>query len=136
MKKIILFTSILLMSLPSVAQEFKEPDLDKLLLLPGKVNTYYSKGCETKAKYLQELLQDAVIFYENKLQDTFEIKLLVLNRSDWKLLVGGPYFLYDFARNPDRIEMGINEIYKIKLPDSKTMYGKNVAYYWDFLAVH
>jgi hypothetical protein len=136
MTKLILITGLLIIPSFIWSQEFKESDLDKLLLLPGKVNTYYSKGCETKAKYLQELLQDAVIFYENKLQDTFDIKLLVLNKSDWKLLVGGPYFLYDFARNPDRIEMGINEIYKIKLPDSKTLYGKNVAYYWDFLAVH
>jgi hypothetical protein len=136
MKNLVLFTGILIMSIRSFAQEFKESDLDKLHLLPGKVNTYCSKGSETKAKYLQELVQDAVIFYQNKLQDTFDIKLLVLNKSDWKSFVGGPYFLYDFAVNPDRIEMGINEIYKIKLPDYKTLYGKNVAFYWDFAAVH
>jgi hypothetical protein len=124
------------MSLRSVAQEFKESDLDKLLLLPGKVNTYYSKGCETKAKYLQELVQDAVIFFQNKLQDTFDLKLLVLNKSDWKLLVGGPYILYDFANNPDRIEMGINDFFKIQLPEKETLNGKHEAFLWDFIAVH
>jgi len=118
------------------AQEFEESDLDKLFLIPGKVKTYYSKGCETKAKYLQELVQDAVIFYEDKLRDTFELKLLVLNKHDWKLLVGGPYVLSDFAKDPDRIEMGTNEIYKIKLANGRLLYGQKEAYYWDFIAVH
>jgi hypothetical protein len=120
----------------SVAQEFKESDLDKLQLIPGIVKTYYSEECKAKAQYLQEMLQDAVIFFENKLLDTFDVKLLVLNKSDWKLLVGGPYIMSDFAKNPDRIEMGINEIYKIKLADNKLLYGKNEAFYWDFIAVH
>jgi hypothetical protein len=137
-KKIVLLTGILILSLRSVAQEFKESDLDRLLILHGKVNTYYSKGCETKAKYLQELVQDAVIFFENKLQDTFDIKLLVLNRRDWKLLVGGSYLLQHFNKDPDRIEMGsrINQLYKIKLPENGSLYGKHEAYFWDFVAVH
>jgi hypothetical protein len=122
MKKIVLLTGILILSLRSVSQEFKESDLDKLLLLPGRVNTYYSKGCETKAKYLQELVQDAVIFFENKLQDTFDIKLLVLNKNDWRLLVGGAYFLPRFNNDPDRIEIGsrINQLYRIKLPGNES----------------
>jgi hypothetical protein len=118
------------------AQEFKESDLDKLHLLPGKVETYCSNGCEGKAEYLQELVQDAVIFFQNKLEDTFDIKLLVLNKSDWKLLVGGPYILSGFDKNPDRIEMGINELFKIKLPENDTLYGKGEAFLWDFIAVH
>lgn len=138
MKKLILLTGILLMSLGSVAQKFKESDLDKLLLLPGKINTYYSKGCEIKAKYLQVLVEDAVLFFQDKLQDTFDIKLLVLNRRDWKLLVGGSYLLQHFNKDPDRIEMGsrINQLYKIKLPENGSLYGKHEAYFWDFVAVH
>jgi len=125
------------MSLGSVAQKFKESDLDKLLLLPGKVNTYYSNGCETKAKYLQEFVQDAVIFFESKLRDTFEIKLLVLNKSDWKLLVGGSYVLTGrYEKRPDRIIMGIKESYKINLADDKILYGKKEAFYWDLIAFH
>jgi len=136
MKKLILLTGILLMSLGSVAQKFIESDLDKLLLLPGKINTYYSKGCEIKAKYLQVLVQDAVIFFENKLQDTFDTKLLVLNKQDWRLMVGGPYIFYHFVNDPARIEMGTNELFKIKLPNNKTLYGEKEAYIWDFVAVH
>ncbi len=118
------------------AQEFKESDLDRLLSLPGIVETYYSEGCELKARYLQELVQDAVIFYQNKLQDTFDLKLLVLSKKDWKSLVGGPYILYGFSRDPDRIEMGVHNLFKIKLPDNETLYGKNEAFLWDFIAVH
>jgi hypothetical protein len=136
MKKHILITGLLMIPSFICAQEFKEPDLDKLPILPGKVSTYYSKGCETKAKYLQELVQDAIVYFQNKLQDTFDIKLLVLNKSDWKLLVGGPYVLPDFAKNPDRIEMGINELFKIKLPENETLYGKDKAFLWDFIAIH
>lgn len=136
MKNQILLICSLLIPFWSDAQEFKASDLDNLLLLPGKVNTYYSHGCEAKAEYLQELVQDAAKFFENKLQDTFDFKLLVLNKSDWKLLVGGPYILSDFAKDPDRIEMGINEIYKIKLADDRLLYGKKEAYYWDFISVH
>jgi hypothetical protein len=136
MIKIVFFTGFLLISFHSFAQELIEPDLDKLLLLPGKVNTYYSQGCEIKAKYLQELIQDAVIFFENKLGDTIDIKLLVLNKQDWRLMVGGPYILYQFVNDPARIEMGTNELFKIKLPNNKTLYGKKEAYIWDFIAVH
>jgi hypothetical protein len=136
MTKLIVIIGLLIIPSFIWSQEFKESDLDKLLLAPGKVNTYYSKGCEIKAKYLQELVQDAVIFYENKLQDTFEIKLLVLNKSDWKLFVGGSYFIRHYEKRPDRIIIGINELYRIKLPDDKILYGKKEAYLWDFVAVH
>ncbi|MCX6328519.1 MAG: hypothetical protein NTZ85_03245 [Bacteroidia bacterium] len=136
MKKQILLTCFLLIPFWSGAQKFNESDLARLQLIPGNVETYYSKGCETKAEYLQKLVQDAVIFFQNKLADTFDVKLLVLNKSDWKLLVGGPYILTDFAKDPDRIEMGINELYKIKLEDNELLYGKKEAYYWDFISVH
>jgi hypothetical protein len=132
------FITIVLLMIPLYlgAQEFNESDLDSLLTLPGIVETYYSEGSELKARYLQELVQDAVIFYQDKLQDTFDIKLLVLNKKDWKLLVGGPYFLYGFSRDPDRIEMGVHNLFKIKLPEDETLYGKNEAFLWDFVAVH
>jgi hypothetical protein len=138
MTKLILLTGLLIIPSLIRAQEFRESDLDELSLLPGKINTYYSKGCETKAKYLQELVQDAVIFFENKLQDTFDIKLLVLNKNDWRLLVGGSYLLPRFNNDPDRIEMGgrINQLYKIKLSGNESLYGKHEAYFWDFIAVH
>ena len=135
MKFIITFV-LLIISLCLGAQEFKESDLDRLQFLPGIVETYYSEGSELKAKYFQELVQDAVIFYQNKLLDTFDLKLLVLNKRDWKSLVGGPYILYGFSRNPDRIEMGVYNLFKIKLPDNEMLYGKNEAFLWNFVAVH
>ncbi len=118
------------------AKELKESDLESLLFFPGIVETYYSEGNEIKARYLQELVQDAVVFFQDKLQDTFDIKLLVLDKKDWKLLVGGPYILYGFSRDPDRIEMGVHNLFKIELPENETLYGKNEAFLWDFIAVH
>jgi hypothetical protein len=96
------FTLVLIViSMYLGAQEVKESDLDRLLSLPGIVQTYYSEDCETKARYLRELVHDAVIYFQDKLQDTFDIKLLVLNRKDLKSLVGGPYILPQFSKNPD-----------------------------------
>lgn len=136
MNKYIVLLSGLLISFYTWAQELKKSDLAKLMLLPGKVNTYYSKDCETKAIYLQELVQDAVQFFEIKLKDTFDIKLLVLNKSDWKIFVGGPYILPNLSNNPYRIETGVNELFKIKFLDDKTLYGKKEAFFWDFITVH
>ncbi len=118
------------------AKELKESDLESLLFFPGIVETYYSEGNEIKARYLQELVQDAVVFFQDKLQDTFDIKLIVLDKKDWKLLVGGPHILYGFSRDPDRIEMGVHNLFKIKLPENETLYGKNEAFLWDFIAAH
>jgi hypothetical protein len=136
MAKLVLLTAFLITPLFIRAQELKESYLDKLLVSQGTVKTYYSKGCETKAKYLQELVQDAAKFYENKLKDTFDINLLVLNKNDWKLMVGGPYVISDFAKDHDRIEMGINEFFQIKLNGDRTLYGKKEAFLWDFIAAH
>lgn len=136
MYKSIVLLSSLLISFCTLAQELKVSDLSKLMLLPGKVNTYYSKDCETKALYLQELVQDAVQFFEIKLKDTFDLKLLVLNKSDWKIFVGGPYILPNLSNNPYRIETGVNELFKIKFLDDKTLYGKKEVFFWDFITVH
>jgi len=57
------------------------PHTEHLVQLDGYITTYYAPGCETKAVYLQDLLEDAVSFYEEKLEDTFDLKLLVLNRE-------------------------------------------------------
>jgi hypothetical protein len=102
----------------------------------GKVETYYTKGSESKAEYLQMLLEDAMLFYENKLKDTFDLKLLVLNKEAWKYYAEGPYPLCEYRRNPVRIILPDVDIYKIKLPPGKTLFGESKVYFWDFIAVH
>lgn len=136
MTKLFILTGILIIPLYLEAQELQESDLDKLHYLPGKVETFYSTGCENKAIFLQEITLDAVAFFENKLQDTFDIKLLVLNRRDWRSLVGGPYLISGFSRNPDRIEIGDYNLYKIKLRKNETLYGKDKAFLFDLIVVH
>jgi hypothetical protein len=41
-----------------------------------------------------------------------------------------------FSRDPDRIEMGVYNRFKIKLPDGETLFGEQEAFFWDFIAIH
>ncbi len=59
-------------------------NIDQLELIPGKIKTYCSEGFEDKGKYLQLLLEDAVQYYEEVLNDTFSFELFVLDRRSWK----------------------------------------------------
>jgi len=112
------------------------PYIEYLSHREGKVETYYTKGSESKAEYLQMLLEDAMRFYGNKLKDTFDLKLLVLNKEAWKYYATGPYPLSEFRRSPDRIILPDANIYKIKLPSGKTLFGRSEVYFWDFIAAH
>lgn len=140
MKRVTLLTIIFLvwiLTFPNIYSQIKgNPDFYKLPILPGKVETYYSLESETRAKYLQLLIEDAVIFFQNKLGDTIDVKLVVLNRKDYKSMVGGFYLSHSFDKDPYRIETGITELLKMKLDDNKTLYGKNEIFLWDLISVH
>jgi hypothetical protein len=112
------------------------PYIEHLSHREGKVETYYTKGSESKAEYLQMLLEDAVLFYENKLKDTFDLKLLVLDRKAWKYFTGAPYPLCEYRRNPHRIIMPDVNIYRIKLQSGRTLFNRSNVYFWDLIAVH
>jgi hypothetical protein len=112
------------------------PHIEYLSHREGRVETYYTEGSELKAEYLQMLLEDAIQFYENKLKDTFDLTLLVLNREAWKYFAEPPYPLCEYRRDPNRIIMPDVSIYKIKLQPGKTLFGRSKVYFWDLIAVH
>lgn len=64
--------------------------LDKL---QGEPPTYYSKMYKVRAKAMQELMSNCILFYEAKFPDKkFNIPLYLLNKSDWeKVPFGEPY---------------------------------------------
>ena len=112
------------------------PHIEHLVQLDGYVTTYHAPGCEAKAMYLQDLLEDAVLFYEAKLEDTFDLKLLVLNREAWKYYAGTPFPLGEFSRDPYRIIMPDVNLFRFRSGPDFSLYGQNEAYFWDFVAVH
>jgi len=133
--KLLLSIFLWIIILPSIwSQEI--PYIQHLSSIDGKVKTYYADGYKSKALYLQELLEDAVAFYEQKLTDTFDLKLLVLNKEAWKYYASTPYPLSEYQRHPDRIIMPTTDIYKIKLPSDYTLSGRNETYFWNLIAVH
>jgi len=51
--------------------------------LVGKVKTYYSPGTKKIATELQQLVSDAITYYEKKYTITFDIKMIVLDSTQW-----------------------------------------------------
>ena len=109
---------------------------DDLELIPGKINTYYSQGHRAKAEYLHTLIEDAVCFYEELLQDTFSFDLYVFDRKTWKKHKEGTYPIAGYSGDDNRMIMPVFSYYKIHLPDNEHIYGKEYYYLSDFIAVH
>lgn len=107
-----------------------------LIKRDGKVETYYSSGSDQRAKYLQTLVEDAVSFFENKLNDTIDFKLLVLSQNDWNIYGSPPYPISSYEDEPDRIIIPARGFLRWKLKDNRKLYGNNQIYISDFIAYH
>jgi hypothetical protein len=130
---ILVFISILL-SIKFYCQETS--NIGQLELMSGKIETYFVEGHKEKSEYLQILIEDAVLFYENLLKDTLSIKLFVLDRKTWKQYTDEPYPIPHYVNSEKRIIMPVNSYYKLHLPAGDSIYGKEYFYFTDFLAVH
>ncbi len=122
-------------SIPGISRQ-EIPHLEHLSHRGGKVETYYTKSSESKAEYLQMLVEDAMLFYEDELKDTFDLTLIVPDRKAWKYFASAPYPLSEFRRDPARIILPDASIYKIKLPRGRTLFGMSKVYFWDLIAAH
>ena len=101
---------------------------DDLELIPGKIKTYYSQGHKEKAEYLQILIEDAVYFFEDLLQDTFSFDLYIFDRKTWKKYTNGTYPIAGYSNDEKRMIMPVFSYYKTQLPDNETIYGKEYYY--------
>src|SRR6186997_1723972 len=85
-KKFYLVVFFFLISLLLFSQD---RTIDSLLLtrkteaLDGKVKTYYSPGSKKIAVELQQLVSDAILYYETKYKVKFNIQMIVLDSSQW-----------------------------------------------------
>src|SRR6476620_933766 len=83
------FYSIILFFLVSAVSFGQDKTIDSLLLtrktdsLDGKVKTYYSPGNKKIAAELQQLVCNAIIYYEIKYKVKFNIQMIVLDSSQW-----------------------------------------------------
>ncbi len=58
---------------------------EQLEKLKGEPVTYYSTGFEVRAKAIQQLISNCILFYETKFPDKkFNVRLYLLNKSDWE----------------------------------------------------
>jgi hypothetical protein len=58
---------------------------EQLNKLEGRPSTFYSVGHEVRAKAIQQLISNCILFYEAKFPDKkFNASLYLLNKSDWE----------------------------------------------------
>ncbi len=83
------FYWIIYFVLISAASFSQDITIDSLLLtrktdsLDGKVKTYYSPGNRKIASELQELVSNAILYYEKKYDVTFNVQIIVLDSTQW-----------------------------------------------------
>jgi len=83
------FYFVILFFLISIITFSQDRTIDSLLLtrktdsLEGKVKTYYSPGNKKIASELQQLVADAIIYYETKYKVTFNLQIIVLDSTQW-----------------------------------------------------
>ncbi len=112
------------------------PIIEELDFLPGKINTYYPDDYREKAEYLKMLIEDAVYYYEDVLQDTFSFELYVLDRKNWRESTEAPYPIPHYKNDEKKMFIPVISFYKVYLSDEDTIYGKDHYYLSDFLAIH
>ena len=134
MKTFILALICILLSTKVYSQ--KTSYIGKLELISGKIETYYVYGYQEQAEYLQIVIEDAVDFYENLLNDTLSFDLFVLDRKNWRQNTRIPYPLPHYLNSDERIIMPVKSFCKIQLPEVDSIYGKNYFYFSDFIAIH
>lgn len=85
MIKILLVTIGLLIGLNSIAQSRLDSliSLRKTDKLEGNLPTYYTPGYRDVAKEFQTTIMDAIKYYESKYSVQFNVKLLMLDSSQW-----------------------------------------------------
>ena len=112
------------------------PKTGELAFAPGRINTYYSPDHKEKAEYLQNLIEDAVCFYEDLLQDTFCFDLYVFDRRTWKQFTTTSYPLPHYIKEENMMVMPAKGLFKTNLEPGTSLYGKDHYYFSDYLAVH
>jgi hypothetical protein len=96
------FFYVICFSLISIVSFSQDRTIDSLLLtrktdsLEGKVKTYYSPGNKKIATELQQLVSDAILYYEKKYDLKFNIQMIVLDSAQWfKELLPYGFVFYD-----------------------------------------
>ena len=85
-KKIFVFLFVILIPFTIFAQTSKIDSLVSIRnpnIFDGKVPTYYIPGLEVPAKEYQEIVQNAIKFYEDKYSVSFKVRMAVLDSTNW-----------------------------------------------------
>jgi hypothetical protein len=94
---------LMLVAEPAKAQGSKALENVKSLNAPSstnKIRVYYSPGYEKRALEMRSLIEDAMRFYERKLNLKVELSLAVLTKLQWNQVEAGPYGLPWVSSSP------------------------------------
>jgi hypothetical protein len=69
--------------------------------LPGPVSAFYSRGHEARATLIRDMARGMVGFYREKLGITLEVRVLVLDSTDWRTLLGDSMYGFPRSERPD-----------------------------------
>lgn len=103
--------------------------------LQGFPNTYYSSGSKDYASHIQNLLFDAIKYFEAEFGEELRVELYILNPNDAKQF-GMRYPLPRSSDDPARIYMPEKGFLEFRLGNNRTFLGKNQFHASDFIAIH
>jgi hypothetical protein len=89
-------TILLALAFPVWAQDAQTLEKVQNLKTPAlknKITVYYSPSYKQRAKEIQPLIEDAMRFYEQKLNLRVDLKVAVLDRTQWQQITPIPYGL-------------------------------------------
>ncbi|HMV08465.1 MAG TPA: hypothetical protein PK325_14420 [Cyclobacteriaceae bacterium] len=83
------FVTLVIFVFATALSCFSQSRLDSLInlrktdFLGGKLPTWYTPGHEQAAADFQQVITDAITYYENRYSVQFQVKLIVLDSSQW-----------------------------------------------------
>ncbi len=100
MRKIFVLLFVILIPSTIFAQTSKIDSLISIRntnIFDGKVPTYYIPGLEVPAKEYQEIVQNAIKFYEDKYSVSFQVRMAVLDSTNWVSEIVPYGFIFRFV---------------------------------------
>ncbi len=103
--------------------------------LEGFPKTYYSYGFKDYASHIQNLLYDAIKYFESEFGDDLRVELYILNPKDAKQFEMR-YPLPHSSDDPARIFMPEKGFLEFRLENNRKFLGKQIFHVSDFIAIH
>lgn len=94
LRSVLILSVLIALVVSARAQDAKTLERVQNLKTPfikNKVTVYYSPGYKERAKEVKSFIEDALGFYERKLDSKIELSVAVLNKAQWEQVTKVPY---------------------------------------------